>query len=144
MTKRTIIILDAFLFFGLFSHSVILLILNNTLVPGEIAFSGASTRIMWRQAAEAIFSICSSIYVIGHFILFGMALGQKKSRSFRTICLYFVFQIVLLCSATIPFAVLDMNYWGDYMFPVWGTGIHLIFLFLIASAINFYCKKRQK
>lgn len=81
MTKRTIIILDAFLFFGLFSHSVILLILNNTLVPGEIAFSGANTRIIWRQAAEVIFSICSSIYVIGHFILFGMALGQKKPRS---------------------------------------------------------------
>ena len=142
MTKRTIIILDAFLFFGLFSHSVILLILNNTLVPGEIAFSDGSVRLMWRQAAEVIFSICSSIYVIGHFILFGMTLAQKNARSFRTICLYFVFQIVLLCSATIPFAVLDMNYWGDYIFPVWGTGIHLIFL--IASAINFYCKKKQK
>lgn len=64
--KKIILILDMLLFVGLLVYSVIFLIINKSLNPATIAGNDIHIRLMWRQAAETIFTVCSFVYVIGH------------------------------------------------------------------------------
>ncbi len=68
--KKIILILDVLLFVGLLVYSVIFLIINKSLNPATIAGNDIHIRLMWRQAAETIFTVCSFVYVIGHILIF--------------------------------------------------------------------------
>ena len=60
--KKIILILDVLLFVGLLVYSVIFLIINKSLNPATIAGNDIHIRLMWRQAAETIFTVCSFVY----------------------------------------------------------------------------------
>ena len=127
--KKIILILDVLLFVGLLVYSVIFLIINK--------------RLMWRQAAETIFTVCSFVYVIGHILIIYSFASRRISASLRTIFLYFTTQVGLMFLCTVPFAVFDLSFFGDYVFPIWSTvGILLILLF-VTLAVGFYQKRKE-
>ena len=87
--KKIILILDMLLFVGLLVYSVIFLIINKSLNPATIAGNDIHIRLMWRQAAETIFTVCSFVYVIGHILIIYLFASRRISASLRTIFLYF-------------------------------------------------------
>ena len=138
--KKIILILDVLLFVGLLVYSVIFLIINKSLNPATIA--GNDIHIRW-QAAETIFTVCSFVYVIGHILIIYSFASRRISASLRTIFLYFTTQVGLMFLCTVPFAVFDLSFFGDYIFPIWSTvGILLILLF-VTLAVGFYQKRKE-
>ena len=94
--KKIILILDVLLFVGLLVYSVIFLIINKSLNPATIAGNDIHIRLMWRQAAETIFTVCSFVYVIGHILIIYSFASRRISASLRTIFLYFTTQVGLM------------------------------------------------
>lgn len=141
--KKIILILDVLLFVGLLVYSVIFLIINKSLNPATIAGNDIHIRLMWRQAAETIFTVCSFVYVIGHILIIYSFASRRISASLRTIFLYFTTQVGLMFLCTVPFAVFDLSFFGDYVFPIWSTvGILLILLF-VTLTVGFYQKRKE-
>ncbi|MDL2293229.1 hypothetical protein LJC60_01205 [Ruminococcaceae bacterium OttesenSCG-928-D13] len=143
--KIVTIALGVLLIFGLCAYSVTLFVLNRTLNPQEIAgnFELLELRLSLRIAAERICSICTSLYLLGHLVLFNYTLIKKKPVPIPTTALYATAQIVIMFVCTVPFALMDMGSFADYVFPVWGTAISLSALTILYIPVCFWATKRK-
>ena len=122
---RTAMIMDALLIFSVLLHSGIMFFLNTFYNPESISSMSREVidiRLNWRQWAEGIVSVCSGAYAIGCVVLFCLTAREHVVIQIRLITLRLVIQIISVSVCAIPFALLDMAYWGDYIFPAWTSG----------------------
>lgn len=137
--KRGVFILNAFLIIGLVVHSVILFIINGKI--NCINISNIDQIFLWRWLAEKINSICNLIYIIGHILLMYVSIKRKNYFSLKSLLLYIGIQTVLMFVCTVPFGVLDLEFLGDYLFPIWSMIIDVVVIFLIYIVICYKNKK---
>lgn len=102
------------------------------------------TWLLWRHRAEFIFSVSCGIYIVGHMILGYIAAKKYEYISPKSIFLYYLIQIALMFLCTVPFEILDSKYFGDYLFPIWGTGVALLIILLIMSVMSLGAVKKRE
>lgn len=128
---------------GLLLYSIIFIVINKKFNPLEIRAEEIHLRFLWRKIAENIVSICSLVYSLGHFIMLYLYVKKHWKIEFRKIGGYFISQIILMFGCTVPFAMFDVAYFGDYLFPIWGL-IGNLLLMLIIVIINLLYQKIKK
>jgi len=144
--KKSLLILNALLIFGLVAYAVIFLIINKKLNPRDILenYEAVSQRLFWRGIAEAICSLFGIIYTIGHIFVIYSAMRKKMYIPFQKILVYFIAQVGMMFVCVIPFAIFDLGYLGDYVFPIWNIA-GILLLILIAYAVScVYNRKIQQ
>ncbi len=147
--KKTILIFDIILTFGLLTHSIILFFINTRLNPLEnlwIEVSKISQRFFLRQIAETVISICSIIYGIGNLSLVCIFYKKYSLPSFSLYLKFLFVQIGIMLVCTLPFCVMNSPFQNDYLFPLWSLGgllALLTFVFIIFS-ISKKVKKGDK
>lgn len=137
MNKKTknLLIIDTMYFCGLLIYSVIFFVINRNL-------SDITARLYWRQIAEVIIAICSLVYILRHIIATYKIYVNKASISFGRLFMYFLIQICAMLFCTIPFAIFDRAFGGDYIFPVWSTAGTLLIVIIVAWGLSKLNKQK--
>jgi len=142
--KKSIIIINALLIFGLVIYAIIFFIINKNLNLAD--FSGnyevGNQRLLWRGFAEAICSLFGIVYIVGHILVIHSAM-KKLYIPFWKMLAYFVVQVGIMFVCVIPFAIFDLSYLGDYVFPIWNIAGMLLLVLVIYSLVYFYRKNIQ-
>lgn len=144
--KKSLLIFNILLIFGLVTYAMIFLIINKNLNPGDILenYEAINQRLFWRGVAEAICSLFGIIYTIGHIFVIYSAMRKKLYIPFQKILIYFIVQVGMMFVCVIPFAIFDLGYLGDYVFPIWSIA-GILLLILITYAVNcLYNRKIQQ
>ncbi len=139
----SILILNLIFFGGLLIRSVIFFLNEINFDFARAADAELQTWFLWRKRAEFIFSASYDIYIMGHIIVCYNAARKNAYISLKSIALYYLIQIALMFLCTVPFEILDSKYFGDYLFPIWGTGVTLLLILFIMSAYEFVKKWRK-
>ena len=144
--NKKLLILNGLLVFGLLVYSTIFLVINKNFNPLEISGSDydiVHVRLLWRRVAELVFAGCGLVYIIGHVLMVYVAVKKRSLSSFQMDFLYLILQIGLMFMCTVPFALFDLTYLGDYLFPIWGMIGVVLFLFIVTVVIRIYQKKKE-
>ena len=136
--------LDVILLLGLIAHSIILLIINKSINPTELMGiwneETMHMRLCWRQCAEIIFATGGLVYCVGLVIVLWKSTRKRVKIPLKDIVIYLIMQIIMMFLSTVPFGLVDIMFFDDYIFPVWGTtGI----LILIFAAYTILSSKNQ-
>ncbi len=140
--KRKIVLLDVFLVLGLMSQAFILYLTNKYLSFTTVAGStelGRRRYYFWLEAADVVGWVCLAIYVICCIVLINSMISQ--SFPFRKAILFFLIQILLIFASVISVAVFDVEYFFDYLFPIWKVLVWLFLCFcyyLLRKLYQFY------
>ena len=138
------LILTAIMLIGLLAHSVIFFTLNKyypspaissayTADGGETA---AAIRLFWRSMAENVHNLTLLIFIVGNIVLLCRFHLNGPAVGFFRLILYFAGIVMAMFICTVPFAMADSMFYGDYLFPVWGSLASLGILFLIALVMS--------
>lgn len=141
--KKIILALDVTLMLGLIAYSVILLTINKTLNPSHFSgfdYEAIHQRFFWRWLAERIFSLCSLVYIAGHIGALCFTMKKKIPVPAGLVFFYFLVQIGILFLCVIPFALFQLDDWGDYLFPLWSVIVILCLLLLTFAIVTLYKK----
>lgn len=141
--KKILWLLSGILVVGLLIHSAILLYINKNFDPVYVTGANITKRLLLRKAAESVFSICGTGYIIGNIIFVYQLIKKHLFIPFHLFGRYFVSQLILMILCTIPFAVFDLVYFEDYIFPIWGTAGTLFIVLLIAFVIGLHKKEKE-
>ena len=141
--KKFVFALTVFLVIGLLSHSIIFFVINKALNPAEISgqMELVQNRLAWRKTVETVFAFCSTIYCLGQIVLLCAEIKKKLLPPWRSIIAHFIAQVLLMLVCTVPFGILDADFLGDYLFPVWGTAGTLGVITAIKLCFAVFCRK---
>ena len=148
--KKWLIILEIVFVIGFLVHSIMLFVLNKTMPPAEIARVGQKAylaRLDRLQTKDKILAYSQVVYNLGLVILAYNAFRLKMRVSVGKALLYPITQFVVMLLCTGPFALLDRQFWGDYLYPIWGEALIIAVItavFLLATAIRTILKRPSK
>lgn len=134
---------------GIFLHSIVLWSLNQ-IFPWEelIRYSDASpdprayTRLSLLHLGEQICGGCCLVGIIGGIILIQRFIQKGRSIPLRCLRRPVAAVAAVLGISTVPFALTDPLFRGNYLSPLWSNGSWLLLLFLVFLFANFR-KQRQ-
>ena len=137
---------SAFLVLALLGYSAIFFILNLTRNPSVIAGNSAwiSQRFFWLKVRERWCVVCMTVYLMKNIFLLLRLAKRTLDVSFKKLALYVLAQAGLALLTTVPFGLLDRRFFADYLFPLYGLGAALAFLFLAAAAILLFRRVRSR
>lgn len=130
---RKIVLLDSLFMLGLLLYSIIFYVINNALEPLGIVGEQVKQRLFWRNIAEKICALSSTIYIVGHIFVIYNAIKQKQRFSIKQLSLYWGLQIAIMLVCVVPFGIFDQGYFHDYIFPLYSLVIAIVLLFIISS-----------
>lgn len=121
---------------GILFHSLVFFAINKfyPLSGANYSVELLEQRISCRVFAETISGGCSGIFIFGSMLLAFSILRNGSLRDIRRWFGYSALTVFLMFVCTVPFAMIDPSFRGDYLFPVWGDTLVLIVLFILMSA----------
>lgn len=128
------------MYVGTLIRSIILRILNEFFNPRTLIadnFNAINMRFFWLRISNNIFSICVSIFLIGSIAMLYFFAKNTSSVPLYKIFLYFLTSIATMFGIAGLFAITDIDFWADYLFPLWSILIGMSILFFISVIINF-------
>ena len=140
--KKWLLILECVLVLGFLLHSAILLVLDKTMPPSEIARAGQEAylvRYNWLKIGDRVITGFKLVYNIGLVVFAFVILKRKENVRIKQVLLYPVAQFVLMLIITGPFALLDRTFWGNYLYPVWAEAViiaEITLMFLLIYTIR--------
>ena len=72
-----------------------------------------------------------------------ISIKKRETAALKKILLYFVTQVFITIVCTVPFGLLDMDFFSDSIFPVWGI-MGTLCLILISSFLAYTFLKRRR
>lgn len=118
---------------GILTHSVVLWTLNKFYAAANI--SDIYFRLSMRKFAETIVGTCSIIYFAGNIMLIYFLIKNSPALSFCKLLYFLCTTIIAIFICVIPFALSDVAFLGDYLFPIWNVlAIMLIFFFVVLGS----------
>ena len=145
-SKTLCISASAFLVLALLGYSGIFFILNLTRNPSVISGNSAwiSQRFFWLKVRERWYAVCITVYLMKNIFLLLRLAKRTLDVSFQNLALYALAQAGLALLTTVPFGLLDRRFFADYLFPLYGLGAELAFLFLAAAAILLFRRIKSR
>ena len=143
--RKYLLILSAVLAVGLLAHSIIFFATNKAFDLAKIALQPefAQHRLTWRNIAEVSFSICGTIYTLGHLWILFVETRKKSFPSQHNIIMHFIVQLLLVVACTLPFGLFDQIFLGDYLFPIWNTLIMLVIITVVKLFLSLDFSKKH-
>ncbi len=117
--RKIALVLNVIFVVGLIGHALLFFVMDTRFRPLVMDTETFNTRVVLRESAEFLFSICYLVYAIGHIFLLVMTAFRKISVPIKTVLAYFGLQLVWMAACTLPFACMDRSAWGNYFAPLW-------------------------
>ena len=145
-SKTLCISASAFLVLALLGYSGIFFILNLTRNPSVISGNSAwiSQRFFWLKVRERWYVVCITVSLVKQIFLLSRLARRTLDVSFKIWAQYFLAQAGLALLTTVPFGLLDRRFFANYVEPLYGLGIEIAVLFLIAAAILLFRRVRRQ
>ena len=122
-------------------HSIILCIINRTLLPSPETLP---LRIQWQNGGQALISISYTVYFFAfllalvYFILKGTYIPLPKLLT------TFLITPLILCLCTAPFAALEQPFNFNYLVPFYGILLVRTGLYLLLLIANLFKLRRSQ
>ena len=138
--KAAALTLSILLAVGLLVHSVTFFCLNQFLDPfSALSAQEAALRLSGRDVSETVCSVVSLLYAVG-LIFFALLICRKNCPvSGRKLCLFFVSQLALMAVCTVPFALLQPSFYGDYLTPILSYFNPLLLVCILYLVVSKVC-----
>lgn len=126
---------------GIFTRSIIFRILNTLIHPSTFLSSGGiytpDTRFFWLRISDTIFSICSSVFLIGCVFILYFFIKNAPFISFHLMLSHFLKSVIPMFGIAGLFARTNFDFRFDYLFPLWPILIQMALLLLISLIADF-------
>lgn len=137
---------EAILCIGLILYALILLYTNKNFNPIEVSVDSSliEQRLYLRNLAEKICSFFLTIYKYGQILLVFDIIKNRYRLSAKKLFGCFIFQVILGLMSVFPFAIFDLSFLDDYIFPIRGLAIFVFGLYIVLYIIMFRKNLIQK
>lgn len=131
--KKLIVILNILLLLGcVVNNGTAFLSVSHFLEGAEMDRAEFLTYFNLRQAGEVVFAVCQLIYMAGYIYLVISMHVKKIAVSFKTKSLCMLLGVGVMLAAMVPFAILNRDMTGDFLFSLWETIPKFLFLYLVS------------
>ncbi|QNK39344.1 hypothetical protein [Caproicibacter fermentans] len=146
--KLAALILVIVMLVGILIHSAVFWVINKAFPPLTYTTADSAVvvemRLFLRRFAETTIGVCSTVFLVGSIMMLYSFIKTSPAVAFYKLFLLFSVTVVAMFACTVPFAIADKVFRGDYLFPVWGILAIMVLLFSILLGANLIKYLRNK